>query len=264
YIFGFTLSRLTYFDFYGVFCEPAAGASGAAPGECYYWLRNPFRIGMLIHLYTILPAALLVCLQFIPAIRYKAILIHRLNGYLVIVLSLVSNVGVIIILPHSFGGDFATQTLGGALVISTTVSYVMAYIKIKLLQIDQHRAWMLRAWAYFCIIITRRLIQFSASAITGSIGGWDVTPPCAQIDSMWGPNATVAAYPACESFYSGIEPNKRVIVQANFGSESPVELGAGIALTFGGAGWIAFWLHAIIIEVHVSGQLLSCKVSLCE
>jgi len=103
---------------------------------------------MQLHLYTILPAGCLVVLQFVPVIRHKVILLHRLNGYLVIALSLVSSAGTVIILPHAFGGDFATVTIGGALVISTTFAYAMAVINIKLLQIDQHRAWMLRTWAY--------------------------------------------------------------------------------------------------------------------
>ena len=73
---------------------------------------------------------------------------HRLNGYLVILLSLISSVGTIIITKHAFGGDFATQTWTGTMVILTTIGYVMAWINIKLLQIDQHRAWMMRTWAW--------------------------------------------------------------------------------------------------------------------
>lgn len=103
---------------------------------------------MKLHLYTILPASLLVILQFIPVIRHKIILFHRMNGYAIVILSLVSNAGTIIITRHAFGGDFATQTWTGAMVILTTVGYIMAWVNIKLLQIDQHRAWMLRVWAW--------------------------------------------------------------------------------------------------------------------
>ena len=102
----------------------------------------------MLHLYTILPAACLVVLQFTPVIRYKAMLFHRLNGYAVVLLSLIANAGAIIVLPHAFGGDLATRVMVGVLVISTTVALALAYINIKLLQIDQHRAWMMRAWAY--------------------------------------------------------------------------------------------------------------------
>ncbi|KAK5150471.1 hypothetical protein LTS14_010161 [Recurvomyces mirabilis] len=47
YIFGFTLSRLGYLSFGTVFCGVnRTPGSGAAPGECYYWLQDPFKIGL--------------------------------------------------------------------------------------------------------------------------------------------------------------------------------------------------------------------------
>ena len=105
---------------------------------------------MMLHLFTILPAAFLVVFQFVPAIRHKLMLFHRLNGYTVIVLSTTANAGALMILPHAFGGDYNTRVWGAILVISTTAAYIMAYVNIKRLQIDQHRAWMMRAWAYVC------------------------------------------------------------------------------------------------------------------
>lgn len=105
---------------------------------------------MKLHLYTILPAGILVVLQFVPAIRHKLILLHRINGYIVITLSLCASAGAIIVAQHAFGGDFATQTWTGTMVILTTLGYIMAWINIKLLQIDQHRAWMMRTWAWVC------------------------------------------------------------------------------------------------------------------
>jgi uncharacterized membrane protein len=107
---------------------------------------------MKLHLYTIIPAALLVVLQFIPVIRHKLILFHRMNGYIVMMLSLISNAGTITISRHAFGGDFSTQTWTGAMVILTTAGYTMAWINIKLLQIDQHRTWILRTWAWVLLL----------------------------------------------------------------------------------------------------------------
>lgn len=40
----------------------------------------------------------------------------------------------------AFGGSLETQAGIGTLVILTTISVVMAYVNIKRLQIDQHRA----------------------------------------------------------------------------------------------------------------------------
>lgn len=49
---------------------------------------------------------------------------------------------------HAFGGTLATQYATGLLCIAFVGALVMAYINIKRLQIEQHRAWMLRAWFY--------------------------------------------------------------------------------------------------------------------
>jgi hypothetical protein len=58
----------------------------------------------MLHLFCILPAGMLVCFQFIPVIRHKLIILHRINGYTVILLSTIANVGAIIVAPHAMGG----------------------------------------------------------------------------------------------------------------------------------------------------------------
>ncbi len=46
-------------------------------------------IRIMLHLFCILPASLLVVLQFIPVMRYKAIILHRVNGHIVVLLALI-------------------------------------------------------------------------------------------------------------------------------------------------------------------------------
>lgn len=62
------------------------------------------------------------------------------------------------IVRHSFGGEIETQALVGLLVIITTLSVAVAYYNIKRLEIEKHRAWMLRTWFYARSIITLRII----------------------------------------------------------------------------------------------------------
>jgi hypothetical protein len=225
---------------------------------------------MKLHLYTILPAACLVVFQFTPVVRYKAMLFHRLNGYAVISLSLVANAGAIIVLPHAFGGELTTRVWGGVSVISTTVALALAYINIKLLQIDQHRAWMMRAWAYvntlwhcsnlcrlannllqFSVIVTIRLIMFSSAAIISGYKSLATTYPCIQINSVLGERGTLALYPGCITYYDGSNLDQRVVVSPDFESENPLEIAAALGISFGTAGWLALWIHAIIVEVYV-------------
>ena len=155
-----------YLNISGVFCGPVDGSNHAAPGECYYYQNfDRYRIGIRLHLYTILreyrhrlsmqqlltirsAAALLVVLQFTPAIRQKWRLLHRINGWIIVLLALIANVGAIMIAREAFGGTLATQSWIGALFILTTVGLGLAIYNVKMLQIDQHRAWMLRTWFY--------------------------------------------------------------------------------------------------------------------
>ena len=137
-------------NFDGVFCSTSPlPMLGAAPGECFsYYSRKLYKIGIIMHLCTIIPAGFLVLFQFVPVIRHKVILFHRINGYVIIVLILCSNSGALMIARIAFGGTLSTQLAVGVLVISTTLSVLLAWINIKRLQIDQHRKWMLRAWFY--------------------------------------------------------------------------------------------------------------------
>lgn len=145
---GFCLAKLQYFNYYGIFC--GRGRGGAAPGECFYYLQGHEKVGMILHLAGIVPAGLLACVQFVPIVRHKAILYHRINGYAAIFLAIVGTVGALMIARHSFGGGLEIQTGIGFGAIIFLGSLALAYYNIKRLQIEQHRAWMLRAWFYVC------------------------------------------------------------------------------------------------------------------
>lgn len=150
---GFALARFMYLDFDNIFCN-SFHQGGAAPGECYYYTGEGgerYKIGILMHLGAVLPAGFLACFQFVPVIRHKVLLFHRVNGYVILALALVSSAGVLMIVDRAFGGGLMLQTASGLLAIMFVGSLTMAYINIKRLQIEQHRAWMLRAWFYVSV-----------------------------------------------------------------------------------------------------------------
>lgn len=139
----------------------------------------------------------------------------------------------------------ATQALVGTLAIATTVSAILSYYNIKRLQIDQHRAWMLRVWFYAGSIITLRLIMAISALIIGQIGGFFIAMPCKQIAYMGG-NAT--AYPNCAA-----DPSGQTAVLANLAAPQSVEqAAAGLQITFGMAGWLALMMHAVGVEIYLA------------
>ncbi|KAH8194842.1 hypothetical protein TruAng_010995 [Truncatella angustata] len=249
--FGFTLARLQYLNIWGVFCG-SNGSDGALPGECYYYTNfDAAKIGIVLHLGCILPAALLACLQFIPVVRYKAMIVHRVNGWIVLLLSLLGTIGALMIARHAFGGGVDIQTAMGLLGIMFVGSLVLAVINIKRLQIEQHRAWMLRAWFYAGAIITMRIIMIIAVIILSKIGGYYTAQPCEKIEYIFrSANTTMALFPQCAEFFSGANPSQNVLVNADYNG-NVVEIASAFNLTFGPAGWLAVALHAVGIEIYL-------------
>ncbi|KAL0933763.1 uncharacterized protein CTRU02_210562 [Colletotrichum truncatum] len=245
---GFTLARFQYLSF-STFC----GEDGAAPGECFYYRKHIEKIGIKLHLAGILPASFLACFQFVPVIRHKALLFHRVSGYAVIILSFVGTAGIFMFLRNAFGGGIETQAGVGLMSIMFIASITMAYINIKRLQIEQHRAWMLRAWFYAGSIVTLRLIQIIAAMCISAIGTYYAARPCDQIAFMVeDTNRTLELYPACASYFSGENPAQQAVVHADIlDSTSAAEAGVAIALPFGMALWLALALHAIGVELYL-------------
>lgn len=248
-MFGFSLSRLEDFDYDGIF------ARNMNIGYWYYFRGGSYRVGMIMHLATCLPAGLLMVFQFVPKIRRKYTLFHRINGYLLILLLLTTNVGICIVLRHKDSGRrMGTQTAEGFLVIITTIAMGLAYWNIKCLQIDQHRAWMLRAMVYFGSIVTNRVFQSTALAVIGHIGGYYQVWTCDEIDFIYkkfGIDGILSQkYPQC--LISNGTMDGRVVVKAEYPSTAPESIGANFSLSFDFALWLSAVLHLIGVEIYLS------------
>jgi hypothetical protein len=267
-MFGFSLARMMYLDYYGVYCNPnRAGGNGAGPGECFSYNKTDlYKIGIKIHLYTIIPAALLAVFQFVPFIRYKALLFHRMNGYIVIILAVIGTVGAIIIAPISFGGSLIIRGWVGAASIMFIGSLGISLWNIKTLQLEQHRAWMLRAWFYVSCyspqltsptnihvqagsIITVRIIMIISALVMSKNPSFRQPMQCDKIATFYDDSSSlVAKYPICE------DTDAWVAVQGDMAGESAENIATALSLGFSLGVWLALAIHAIGIEVYVSCQ----------
>lgn len=239
YLFGFCLSQVQIFDVSGYWVT-----TQAAPGEAWVYETKGmlYKVCITMHIVIVTPSGLLATLQFIPFIRYKALLFHRINGYLVMLLMIIFSVTGIIISKVSFGGDFATQAFAGFFGISVILSMTLAYINIKRLQIEQHRAWMMRAWVYSASIITLRLVQIIAANIMGRIPDSYRMIPCEQLASV----GAADGYVSCVA-----DPHDWAAVRMDFDGNGVAEIMAALQGTFAGAGIVAFLLHALGIELYL-------------
>lgn len=278
---GFSLSRLGYFDYFNVFCRKnyLSRSSHAAPGECYYFLNGGReQIGMMVHLYGIIPASLLVFFQFIPAIRQRAVLFHRINGYIVLVLTMIAVVGGLLASPGSFGGEPTWQAVIWVVGVMVFTGLVLAMVNIKRLQIEQHRAWMLRTWAWVSTMlqyskildattnrhsthdkafstITMRIIQiFVAGLISGR--GHVASRPCAQVgsDGVVPIFVLEQRFSGCATYFTGKDPHQTVIVNADYYG-LPMEINVALSLAAGVSAFLALFLHSIAVEIYVSSSV---------
>jgi hypothetical protein len=147
----FSLFHLRFVDFDGLFCRDGGlvPGEGALPGECFYFLRSaPTKLGIVAHLALILPASLLVLVQFVPRIRLKAPSVHRISGRISLVLAFFGAAGALPTVRYAFGGDPSAQALGYLGILVFVGTQLAAYWHIKYRRIEQHRAWMMRSWAH--------------------------------------------------------------------------------------------------------------------
>lgn len=252
---GFCLARFMYLNFNGVLCPaggPPAGGNGAAPGECYYYVNFPrYKVGIILHLAGVLPASLLAVVQFTPVVRKRWILMHRISGYAALVLYAVGLIGALMIARRAFGGGMDVQVWVGLVGIGVLVCFALAYASIKRLQIEQHRAWMLRGWFYAGSIITNRFILIIAAQIISDKGYYAVWP-CAQIEATLHNKANwLDTYPSCTSYANGTNLDQVSAVAASFGRGGEPNAGAALDINFGMALWLALAIHAVGVEIYL-------------
>lgn len=210
---------------------------------------------MIMHLAGVLPAGILACLQFTPVIRHKAIIVHRITGYFAITGLVVGIVGAFMIMDTAVGGEPSLRLWIGLVGVSCILALLLAYINIKCLQIDQHRAWMMRAWGWAASIITLRLILLAAIAACQHYNViYYKGIACNEIYFMYQhaglpatENPTPLLYPACGTNAS-TNPLQVLVSSKPGGPENAAVL---IRNVFVMAAWLATPIHVFVVEVYL-------------
>ena len=208
---------------------------------------------MLLHLATVLPAGLLAVFQFVPAIRHNFVLYHRMAGYFLIILITAGNIGAVMIAQRAMEGDMTTRTFVGFIALFVTVSFGMAIYNIKRLQIDQHRAWMLRTWFYIGFIVTLRIIQILMALVISAWPSQDyyLSIPCEELAFAYKNDTQLYQdQPACMPGNERFAQDGYVAVKSNL-TGGPGQAIAAISSSFSAAGVLALVLHALGVEVYL-------------
>ncbi|KAF3903223.1 hypothetical protein ABW20_dc0103893 [Dactylellina cionopaga] len=231
--------------------------------ERYWMTKFPFyKMAITLHLASALPLGFLMVFQFIPMIRYKALIVHRINGYIVITLAILCCISALMLMRRSFGGGLEVQAAGGTAATMIIVSLFLAYYNIKNLQIEQHRKWMLRAMFYLGIIITQRIfILMTAMNVDKGKEYWTAVE-CGEIEYGYVQYAVGGSVPAAQEIFRSLYPMcvgaGNVTLVGNFAAvqgtpDGMVEsVSVGYKLTFGMTAWLAIILHMVGVEVYLA------------
>ena len=185
----------------------------------------------MLHLACMLPVGLLMIPQFVPRIRRNFLMFHRVNGYTIILLTLVGNVGALLIARRGLGGDVAAQAATGLLVIMSTTGLILAWWNIRNFQIDLHRAWMLRSMFWIASIVSTRLIMPLAALVMTAMGTYYIAWPCDELKYVLGASTMHRDFPQC-TLPNGTTDGY-VAVKAELDFSKPAGIGAVFNLNFG-------------------------------
>jgi len=176
------------------------------------------------------------------------VVLHRINGYMVIALLIPSTIGGAIVARRAFGGDLNVQSAFYVVSIMIVFSSAMGITNVK--RTRKHRKWMLRTVTFAAVPITARLVTISARHIISVIGSYYAVWRCDQLlYVMTDLNAVNQSYPQCVQ--PGVNTAEVYVAVHASVKGNGLAYGSTVRLTFGMALWVGIVLHTVGVEVYI-------------
>ncbi|KAJ8085529.1 hypothetical protein PM082_004347 [Marasmius tenuissimus] len=218
----------------------------------FFWFEMPlYKYNYIIHIWTSIIGGIFSGAQFVPAIRRNYVLLHRINGYFVILSVFISNVCGAIVTRRSFGGELNSQAVYYITAIMSNLSLVWAIMNVKR-NTRTHRKWMIRGVVYFSVVISARIIGQAAHAIVTDIGSYYSIWRCDEILFVLQDLGTLLQrFPQCSdspdflsnpTLYTAVHASDN---EGKLGSASVSRATQGMIL------WIATLIHVVGVEIYL-------------
>jgi hypothetical protein len=175
------------------------------------------------------------------------VVLHRINGYLVLALLTPSTICGAVVARRSYGGELNVQTAWYTLSLLIAFSSLFGIMNVK--QTRKHRKWMLRTVTYAAVPITARFAVMSAKRIISDIGTYYATWRCDQMFFVLKSMDTLTRlYPQCAeadnlgASYAAVRAGSK---------DGPLGRASSVRVTRGMALWIAIMIHIIGVEFYI-------------
>jgi hypothetical protein len=226
---------------------PANVSGKSVPGE-WFWYRQPlYKPPVFIHIYLSIISGFFSVLQFIPGIRRRAVIWHRINGYLVLALLVPSTICGAIMARRSYGGELNVQSAWYFLSLMIIFSALLGIMNVK--HTRKHRKWMLRTVTYTAVPIIARLAVMAANRIVSNMGTYYAIWRCDQILFVLKSNETLTQkFPQCvgDADLSTLYTAVRAGLQ-----DGPLGRASASRVTRGMVLWVSILIHVVGVEFYI-------------
>ncbi|KAF8326528.1 uncharacterized protein EI90DRAFT_3127739 [Cantharellus anzutake] len=224
------------------------------PGEWFWAGRPPIRGALIAHVYSSFFLAWGTIFEFLPVLRRRTLVLHSINGYIILAILPASIGSGFVIARRTIGGAPDTQVLFYLLGLLVLISATLGMVWVR--DVRQHRKWMLRFASLLGVVITARIIMLAARRIISDIGTYyaDILDlqlfSCAEILAL--APSTLSQYPSCTVAQQSGQFLGSVFVGVHASvNEEPINYGAAFRLAMAAGLWIAFILHVCGIELYI-------------
>ncbi|KAG7441505.1 uncharacterized protein BT62DRAFT_937018 [Guyanagaster necrorhizus] len=247
FIFGGAL--LGYCLYHAPMMNPKTMEKLTVPGEWFGFSKHGFKVAYSMHIFLSVIGGIFVLLQFIPAIRRRAILLHRMNGYFVLLCLIPANVSGGIAGYRSFGGEINAQSAYYTLGIAVVLCFSAGLFNVKS-NTREHRRWMIRGVIIFSCAITTRIIVVVARLVVTDIGNYHAIFRCDDLLSVLTDLSTVSQqYPSCVA--DGVDISKTYVAVVADARGGSLGFGSSTRVTQGMALWYAMLTHGVMCEIYL-------------
>ncbi|APA06247.1 hypothetical protein SS1G_01261 [Sclerotinia sclerotiorum 1980 UF-70] len=263
---GFTYSRsLAYFIIFTItfsifsFIQQSFVFGGRlrlkSPEEIIVFGEGLLKLGMDIHMWSVLPAGTLLPLQFLPIVRRKYMNLHRYAGRALFIMLIIGNTCAFGIGHVSFGGTLETRIWIYTLGVLEYFALFKSWIAIRRKKIEEHRIWAIRTWGWAGSILTMRLlmIPFMNIVLSPYTRTFYSLTTCSALHNLYTAHSypltnITQTYPMCENIISGVGDYQDIHIPIELGLFPPERLVASLNMVFGTAGWCSLVLHLLGVE----------------
>ncbi|KAG9236432.1 hypothetical protein BJ875DRAFT_227373 [Amylocarpus encephaloides] len=225
------------------------------------------RVAQQVHLWCVIPAGILLPLQFMPIMRRKYMTLHKYSGRALFICLMIGNITAFKLAPGAFGGSIETQSFSALMGFANSFAMYKAWSGIRDLRIDVHRVWVIRTWTFACSILSLRvlMVPMIIGIMTFSKEKYHVPMSCAKIEYIYAnpsyysthiPSSNMthvwARYPTCAKLSAADAQDTWVAVTATMDETTPERAAALMGLVFGTAGWVGFFINVFGCEIYLA------------